>query len=741
MVSLFQSGYIDTVFTTNFDDLINEAFYQFSRERPTLCAHDSSIKGVSVNSSRPKIIKVHGDYLFDSIKSTLNETESLETNTRDKLIEFTKKYGLVFIGCAGNDRSIVDVINYLLRQDEFLGNGVYWCFRKGDEINPDLLKIIKKERVYFVEIEGFDQALAELHYHINGKGLSLEANFKSTKRDTMLANFTSDIHQLSNNKFIANDLNQLKTHTNKVDISNLINELSGENYSNSKDFTEVDFRNLLTLDTLLKNKKYEEAEKEAAKLLLACSFDNMKKAYLSRLVDIYQKQNYSEKAIEQADKILEMDEFSISNNLRKLSLLKSPMQKFQFSISLVEKLKYSSEVRNQYAVEALSYRASKSYKNDIKIEEIIGYLNESLKIEPSLDNRAWNLLRRTMEVQKNINDNAKEFKEGLSKLIERMSDMNPIHINTLSMKVKLNIQDANIDNLVSLLSELDEIYLTSSKRKQRDLVGLMVEINRKLPSFRLRDNSLKCSKNLLEKYCDYFDDADESLFILYQAEHAVIYDRDLCRAKELVRKALELDDSYEVAQPMLDILLYGEPDIASANLLLEKSKHHLKEHVYFLMESQILLDSESYSDASNAIDKSLAAGLEYDSYLVNYSYINLRQGSYQKAYDLLSSDMDNLPAGSEKEVLVVNRELALKSLKRKLNKMDIQNVYGRDKKGPASVAAHLLLDEEIPARRLMDDIINNDFSYYYIFKKWPVIPDGYLEKYTTTFNEGDKKIA
>jgi hypothetical protein len=61
----------------------NEAFYQFSRERPTLCAHDSSIKGVSVNSSRPKIIKVHGDYLFDSIKSTLNETESLEINTRE----------------------------------------------------------------------------------------------------------------------------------------------------------------------------------------------------------------------------------------------------------------------------------------------------------------------------------------------------------------------------------------------------------------------------------------------------------------------------------------------------------------------------------------------------------------------------------------------------------------------------------------------------------------------------------
>ncbi|WP_336750018.1 SIR2 family protein [Pantoea vagans] len=144
LVSLFQSAYLDTVFTTNFDDLINEAFYQFSRERPTLCVHDSSIKGLSVNSSRPKIIKVHGDYLFDSIKSTLNETESLEINTREKLIEFTKKYGMLFISYAGKDRSIIDVINYLLRPDEFLGNGIYWCIRKYDEINLDLHKILKR---------------------------------------------------------------------------------------------------------------------------------------------------------------------------------------------------------------------------------------------------------------------------------------------------------------------------------------------------------------------------------------------------------------------------------------------------------------------------------------------------------------------------------------------------------------------------------------------------------------------
>ncbi|WP_286206892.1 SIR2 family protein, partial [Escherichia coli] len=160
LVELFESKFFDTVFTTNFDDLINEAFYQFSSDRPLLCAHDSSIKGVSITSSRPKIIKLHGDYLFDSIKSSLKETESLEGNTREKLTEFTKEYGIIFVGYAGNDSSIMDVLKHLLKQDDYLRNGVYWCVRQNDAIPPELIRLLGQEKVYWVEIEGFDELMA-----------------------------------------------------------------------------------------------------------------------------------------------------------------------------------------------------------------------------------------------------------------------------------------------------------------------------------------------------------------------------------------------------------------------------------------------------------------------------------------------------------------------------------------------------------------------------------------------------
>ena len=75
---------------------------------------EDTINSININSKRPKIIKLHGDYLYDNIKSSLRETESLETNIKNKLIELSKNTGLIVIGYAGSDRSIMDTLNFLL---------------------------------------------------------------------------------------------------------------------------------------------------------------------------------------------------------------------------------------------------------------------------------------------------------------------------------------------------------------------------------------------------------------------------------------------------------------------------------------------------------------------------------------------------------------------------------------------------------------------------------------------------
>lgn len=167
--------------------MLNEAFYRYSKERPIVCAHDSSISSITVTSKRPKIIKLHGDYLFDDIKSTLRETESLNDNMKNKFIEFAKDHGLIVVGYAGNDCSIMDILNMLLQKEDYFKYGIYWCIRKGDKsISEELRKLLWKDRVYFVEIEGFDELMASLNDTLNKGELPVDDDLLSSRRQKQL---------------------------------------------------------------------------------------------------------------------------------------------------------------------------------------------------------------------------------------------------------------------------------------------------------------------------------------------------------------------------------------------------------------------------------------------------------------------------------------------------------------------------------------------------------------------------
>lgn len=217
LVKLIENNYFNAIFTTNFDDLLNEAFYRFSNVRPVVCAHDSAITSITVTSKRPKIIKLHGDYLFEDIKSTLRETESLEGNMKNKFIEFSKDYGLIVVGYAGNDRSIMDILSFLLKKEEFFKNGIYWCIRKGDEnISDDLKKLLWKDKVFFIQIEGFDELMAELNKRLNKGVLPIDnAILSSEHQIKLIKSLTSNEYvEKSNSKIIQEDSKRLKKMVN-----------------------------------------------------------------------------------------------------------------------------------------------------------------------------------------------------------------------------------------------------------------------------------------------------------------------------------------------------------------------------------------------------------------------------------------------------------------------------------------------------------------------------------------------
>ena len=238
LVKLIENGFFNTVFTTNFDDLLNEAFYRFSKNRPIVCAHDSSISGVTVTSTRPKIIKLHGDYLYENIKATLRETESLEANMKMKFQEFAKDFGLIVVGYSGQDRSIMDILNYLLQKEDYFKSGIFWCIRKGEtSIRSELKKLLWRERVYYVEIDGFDELFAELNLRLNNGALPVDDNFLSRKhQENIIRELTEAplMGDVDKDSILARDCQRLKYHFEDNMLNDYLAYLRKEKQGESK---------------------------------------------------------------------------------------------------------------------------------------------------------------------------------------------------------------------------------------------------------------------------------------------------------------------------------------------------------------------------------------------------------------------------------------------------------------------------------------------------------------------------
>ena len=320
LVSLVENNYFNAIFTTNFDDLLNEAFYQLSSTRPIVCAHDSSVHSISISSKRPKIIKLHGDYLFEDIKSTLRETESLEHNTKDKLIEFCKEYGLIFLGYAGNDRSIMDVIDTLIKNDTYLKNGIYWCVRKEDYINPTLKSLFWKEKVYPVIIEGFDEFFSEVHHELL-PDVKFFNNYRETKQQRIIQRILENKPSY-NNPFISKDINYLEFESERQDFSYLLSE----EFEDKEDQTQSrmalrDSKKLIEIKRLISSNP-DQAYSLAKEYLVDAPNELLKTKLLEVLIDQAFTQKNNEDYNKWVNQLIEFDPYDFNFYKIKLNNIK-----------------------------------------------------------------------------------------------------------------------------------------------------------------------------------------------------------------------------------------------------------------------------------------------------------------------------------------------------------------------------------------------------------------------------------
>ncbi len=205
---LIKSGYFKTIFTTNFDDFINESLINYTDEKPRVIAHNEPLTYNKFITKRPTVIKLHGDYLFENIKNIPDEVNSLEKNMFNKFYQALNLFGLVIVGYNGADASIMKAIEKIKTEKDF---NLYWCCREGDNIHWRVQHLIETTKnCFIVRIKSFNELILQL-WNSYLAGDFLIPDFKSQAEDklnTISKYLSQSLHQAKVEKTVSTEIMQ-----------------------------------------------------------------------------------------------------------------------------------------------------------------------------------------------------------------------------------------------------------------------------------------------------------------------------------------------------------------------------------------------------------------------------------------------------------------------------------------------------------------------------------------------------
>ncbi|MCM1270288.1 MAG: SIR2 family protein [Ruminococcus flavefaciens] len=166
--SLINQKILNTVFTTNFDPLIEFGVKSVNPIQQIVTISSSVNPQISIVDNVPLIIKMHGDYLYDRIQNTEKELQKLEQHIEQLSSLKLSGKQLLVIGYSGNDASIVNWFKNNLNNSQFASKGIYWCTLKKYGVSEKVTELLGQieqsgRDVGIVEISNFDDFLYRIY--------------------------------------------------------------------------------------------------------------------------------------------------------------------------------------------------------------------------------------------------------------------------------------------------------------------------------------------------------------------------------------------------------------------------------------------------------------------------------------------------------------------------------------------------------------------------------------------------
>jgi tetratricopeptide (TPR) repeat protein len=714
LTALVGQNYFNTIFTTNFDDLINEAFYIYSDRRPIVCAHDSSIDSITVTSKRPKLIKLHGDYLFDDLKSTARETESLEQNMRVKFAEFARDYGLIVVGYSAGDRSIMDAISSLIKSDPYFRNGIYWCLRKDSEVPEELRKLLWKERAFFVEIDGFDEFFAELYTTFNkGEVLPISTLSFSRRPADKVATLLRDhaaFHTQSPILKRAHDelLKQSKRTTLMSMMFDSDNEdLNAQNDRLSDDelIAESEIRNLLSAEN------YADAIAKCGAALNASTKNAARRRILGLAIRAHHAAGDLRQAIDCADQLITSEPYRVAHRLLKAHLLRNPEHKLAV---INEAIAINPHYGPCYVSKARAYEQLAERQFGPARDRLVALAHEQADValtkDPSLNNPIWAVkMALTKKFERDPSMKAKRIDE----LICRMTSMNPDAYKVLAARLESLSNDNGDQQIDRLVSDMDELKKKSDPERHCDIEELRLQAIAKLNDMQLLRETLVAA----EANYDPVHNVDLAVVI-------ATLKREKCgddvAAAQLMMECLKVDFDSSAAKMLIDTLIdLGR--LEEAGQYLTKYSHRLAEATYNNLRTDLL---EAHGDFKGALAELEKNGAEFDVVdMARKLYFLLRMKKFDDVVQQGRQYLEGRAFSLDAVVEIVNYEAGCKHAKGKVGTHRLETLLKFERAPRSQAAIYALLGRKADMLESLHQAVQEDKSFRFLAKRWPVFAE------------------
>jgi hypothetical protein len=169
-------GLVRTLLTTNFDICLPEAL----NERRPHIRHVAEVNR-SPNDlrefdifSRAQIVWLHGKAEQYTDRTLVEEVNDLDPKLVNLIAPLLASSPLVVIGYRGAEPSIIDcLLARNAEQAHQYRNGIYWCYRSGESLHPNVEALQRAVGSNFraLEITGFDEVMESLSSELAGEDL------------------------------------------------------------------------------------------------------------------------------------------------------------------------------------------------------------------------------------------------------------------------------------------------------------------------------------------------------------------------------------------------------------------------------------------------------------------------------------------------------------------------------------------------------------------------------------------